>query len=234
MTVPVYCVLRSGGDFSIEHVWRLKRQLTTHTPGYRSAVSPDEGGTWSFNALTDVQNDRVGAQPLVHSWPGWWAKLELFRPDIEPGRTLLFMDLDTTIVGDVSPLWADTSRSNVTRDFFRGRYPGRKHVVQTTLMLLTAEDRAAVWAEWQDRGPESVMPRYRSDQEFIEPILAMRDVDRFQDTHLGMVVGYKSEIRRPGLSEPPDGARVVCFHGNPRPWETDHDWANPSPFVEQR
>nr|WP_145924153.1 hypothetical protein [Halomonas elongata] len=40
-------------------------------------------------------------QPLAHGWPGWWSKLELFRPH---GGDLLYLDLDTVVRGDLQPL----------------------------------------------------------------------------------------------------------------------------------
>lgn len=199
-------VLRSGGIYGPEHLWAIKRILGEHLPGvpfrYLSDVCP---GPW-----------RV---PLLHNWPGWWAKLELCRPDIT--GPVLFLDLDTVVLGDLAPLTEDTSTSIACRDFFRGAKD--RHALQSSLMLLTEEDRALVWEAWHDRGPAWWMSNATSDQIVIESALRGR-VRFWQDTHPGMVVGYKTDLAH-GKRLVPDDARVVIFHGTPRPWDSGHEWA---------
>ncbi|MBB6413742.1 hypothetical protein [Mesorhizobium sangaii] len=42
--------------------------------------------------------------PLRHGWPGWWAKMELFRPELRDDW--LVFDLDTSIVGSLADMAA--------------------------------------------------------------------------------------------------------------------------------
>ncbi|KMU44917.1 hypothetical protein SEEN2TTA_06911, partial [Salmonella enterica subsp. enterica serovar Newport str. Pond080-2TTA] len=90
--MKIALVLRSGGDFSASDVQWLANQLP---PGYE------------IICLTDVKNmliPGVTCIPLIHKWNfcrGWWAKIELFRPDVEDD--LFFLDLDTVITGDITP-----------------------------------------------------------------------------------------------------------------------------------
>lgn len=88
MGLTVACVLRSGGIYEPKHVLGLRRQAAAYAPGAR------------FVCLSDVpvECERV---PLESGWPGWWAKVELFRHF--KGRTL-YLDLDSVIVGDTCPL----------------------------------------------------------------------------------------------------------------------------------
>lgn len=194
----VFTVLRSGGEFTPDHVYGLKRMLNRHLPDH------------TFHCLTDCESIpwRV---PLEHDLPGWWSKMELCRPDIR--GPMLYVDLDTVIIRDLSPLVADVSRSIVLRDLFRGKRNPR--ALQSALMLLTEGDRALVWAHWS-ADPAACM-RLRGDQDVIERVLSRR-VRFFQDTHPGFVVGYKSDIRKAAGRMAPEDASVVIFHGNPRPW----------------
>jgi alpha-N-acetylglucosamine transferase len=43
---------------------------------------------------TDVPCERI---PLYHNWPGWWSKIELFRPKMFEDR-VLYLDLDTLLL----------------------------------------------------------------------------------------------------------------------------------------
>lgn len=203
--MKVATVLRSGGDFRPEHVYAIKRMLNEHLPEHE------------FVCLTDVESiPPTWRVPLEHRWPGWWAKLELCRPDLT--GPLLYLDLDMVVLGDLSPLVADTTRSTCLRDLYRGRR--KRKALQSALMLLTEEDRALVWEAWSE-DPERWMRR-RSDQDVYERVLRDR-VRYFQETHPGMVLGYKSHIR--GNGGPPEDCRIVVFHGRPRPWQSGETWA---------
>jgi len=57
-----------------------------------------------FRCLTNVGIEGVETIPLKHEYPGWWSKVELFRPDLPVEGRLLYLDLDTLIVGDLTEL----------------------------------------------------------------------------------------------------------------------------------
>ena len=66
----------------------------------------------------------------------------------------------------------------------------------------------------------------RGDQAFIEDALTGSTQLRplfWQDLLPGQVVSYKNHIR--GKEKFPARARVVCFHGKPRPWGVNENWA---------
>lgn len=48
----------------------------------------------------------VNKIPLAHAddWPGWWGKMELYRPDILPKRRTLYMDLDSHAIRSLQPI----------------------------------------------------------------------------------------------------------------------------------
>lgn len=101
MTVTVACVLRTPEfinheakqkKYSAEDVLKLKR-------GFELYSNVDH----KFVCLTDIEIPGVNTVPLIGNTPGWWAKLELFRPDIFKGP-VFYVDLDNAICNDISIL----------------------------------------------------------------------------------------------------------------------------------
>jgi hypothetical protein len=190
----ILCVLRSGGEYGPEHVKRLQAQL--------AAV-----GELDFACLSDVLIGGVATIPLRWDWPGWWAKMELFRPDLR--GDFLFLDLDMSIVGSLDS-FRQINVLALMRDVYR---PGG---LQSAIMLLPERDRGLIWQEWI-RSPQQWRARYRrgGDQAFLERFW-LRKAQRLQDLAPGEIVSYKADVDGKGL---PQSARVICFHGKPRPWE---------------
>lgn len=207
MAVRVALVLRSGGEYRPEHVRALVAQIERHLPGVGVVCLSD----------VEVPCERV---PLKYGWRSWWSKLELFRPDV--AGDLLYIDLDTVIVGDLSEL-ASLGRTTLLSDFY---YPERP---ASGLMYLAESDRAKVWAAWI-ADPKAAMHKCmrHGDQQFIGEVL--HDAQRFQDVLPGRVVSYKVHVakglnkRSIGDGTVPAGASVVCFHGRPRPWHIKAEW----------
>jgi len=190
MSPLIVTVLRSGGEYLPEHVYRLKKML----PGRM------------LYCLSDIRlNSSVVTISLKYDWAGWWSKMELFRPDFV--CDWFYVDLDTTITGDISDM-LNVGRTHMLSDFYRPERPA------SGLMYLTPDDRARVWNEWI-KDPHGHMARAGTlgDQAFIRTVLG-DGVARWQDTLPGQVVSYKVHCRE----DIPSDARVVCFHGKPRPW----------------
>lgn len=189
------CVLRSGGDFSPDHVQWLARQV----PG--------------LVCLSDVRVPGVKTIPLQHDWPGWWAKMEMFGPALK--GDVMMLDLDT-VVREVPKAQDATT---VLRDFTDPTIMG------SGLMFVKATDRERVWAAWMDDPAAHMRANRRwpklGDQGFLQEHIG--GAQKWQDVLPGAVVSYKMHCRK-GL---PEAAKVICFHGNPRPWKVSADWIPP-------
>ncbi len=206
----VVLVLRTGGEFlpehvrtlvaGIEHWWRPKDEVP------RIAV------------LTNAPEDQYGLLghmgvkliPLAYGYPGWWSKMELFCPANNNLGDILYFDLDTVVVGDLEDI-ASVRTLTLLQDFYRPTQ------LQSALMYLPLEDRPAVWESWK-RGPKIWMRKFRGDQDFLEPGWGDR-AERWQALLPGQVVSYKVHVKKKG--KVPEDARVVCFHGRPRPWHLE-------------
>lgn len=188
------CVLRSGKEYGPKHVQWLAKQV------------PD------LVCLSDVPVDGVPVIPLKHSWPGWWAKMELFRPDIK--EDLLFFDLDTVVLGGIEEL-ESLEHTTLLSDFYHLRLPA------SGLMLIKNQDKQRVWDDWMEN-PEAHMKRcttreHWGDQGYLRDVLPCK---RWQDELPNKIFSYKVHAHK----LLPVVASVVCFHGQPRPWDVKKSW----------
>ncbi len=202
----VVCVLRSGGDFTREHVESLYYGVRSHWPAWvplRFVCLTDEEPWTTVSDLEFV--------PLAYAYVGWWSKLELFMPTNEYLGDILYFDLDTVILGDLTDI-ASTKMLALLTDFYSTQS------VASGMMYLPLESRPAVWDRWAER-VFMTMQRMRGDQNFLQETfnaLGMKP-ERWQLLWPGQVASYKLQCQR--LNVAPIGTRVVCFHGRPRPWQ---------------
>lgn len=199
----VATVLRSGGCYDVSWVHALKRGLNRHLSDFE------------FRVLTDQYVPTWGVK-LAHDWPGWWSKPELWRPGVFPeGELVLYVDLDTLPVGDLSFFEDYGGELAVLSDF----YTPRK--LATGVMLFRPGPHTEAIYEAFRADPEGIIAQHprRSDHWYAT---VMGEPDRLQDLYPGKLVSFKKHARA-GV---PDGARLVCGHGQPRFSSPDAGWAH--------
>lgn len=189
-----------------EHVAAMAEGVTRHLPGVPMVCLSDVA----------VPCERIALQ---HGWPGWFAKMELFAPHVK--GDLLYLDLDSVVAGSLADL-AALDRLTLLSDFYR------PEMANTGVMVLPEKDRAEVWDAWTT-DPDNWMRRagpYGDGFVLRETVGAK--AARIQDAVPGQVVSYKAHVRKStgrwfekGNGTVPDGARLVCFHGQPRPWSVE-------------
>ncbi|MBJ3814630.1 hypothetical protein F9C28_06745 [Shimwellia pseudoproteus] len=219
----IVSVLRCGKDFTPRHAQWLHRQF---------------GATRSV-CLTDAGDiPGVETAPLLYNWPGWWAKLELFNPQhpVIGAQDLLYIDIDTVITGDLGGL-NGLSRMTMLTDF---AWQGQANAPAASgIMFIPAKDKYRAWHAFTENAEaimaENKAPPFHGDQGFIGQIYP--DADRWQDIFPGHIISYKANIATPGMpgfsvklhdgvadGSLPGEAKIVCFHGSPRPWHTALPW----------
>lgn len=200
--LTVLTVLRSGGDYTPEHVHRLRDQLAEHAPG------------WPFICYTDMEVD-CESVPLQHGWPGWWSKLEAFAHD--SGGASLFLDLDSTVQHAPTRIaeLAASCEWSILRDVYRA------HGLQSSIVTWQDNALAPVLDE-AIADFERVSSAHRGDQNWIETLSRDGRLSKpriIQDAVPGAALSYKADGKRDG--KPLHEAEVVFFHGRPRPWEVE-------------
>jgi hypothetical protein len=130
-----------------------------------------------------------------------------------------YLDLDTLVVDDISDLLSYRGEFAILRDFYRLR-----KAMQSAVMAWTPGPHTDALYERFVTEPDAWMRRLRSDQDYIERIFAGEgfEPDRLQDLHPDQFVSLKVHAR----AGCPPGARLVCFHGTPRPNDPAAGWAH--------
>lgn len=196
----VASVLRSGGEYTPDHVRALRFGVGAHLR------EPHR-----FVCLSDVDVPGVRVSPLLApAWPGWWSKIALFSPGRLTGR-VLYIDLDSVVVGDLSEIAAYAGPFAMLSDFYRPERPA------SGVMAWEADcpEALAVWRAFT-RDPAAAMRTAGGDQGFIREVLG-DEVARLQDAFPGQLVSFKAHCGA-GV---PEGARLVCYHGRPKPWDAE-------------
>lgn len=215
--INVVTVLRSGGEFTPAHVAAIRDQVAHHL----------DAAAHCFLCLTDqvaaVEKLGVMAIGLEHDWPGWWSKIELFNLR-HPRPFWLYLDLDSIAVGNLGPLRriAERGRFTMLSDFYR------RGDAASGLMCWRETDLRAIHARFREDPARWMAEFAEGDQGFIKDCILRGFVpqpDRWQEELRGEVVSYKADLagdldgqRRVSI---PPAARLICFHGRPRPWNSD-------------
>jgi hypothetical protein len=179
------------------------------------------GTLFRFVCLTDDPaglHERIETLPLPADLTGWWGKLYFFKRGLfADGERVIFLDLDTVIVGKIDQLVAYDGQFATLEDFF---FP--EQLGPAVIAWEAGEYAASIWEEWVACGK----PRDgHGDLWWINQLdqgrFAKRS-DKLQVLFPGMFCSYK----RSCAPIPPKGTRVVCFHGTPRPHEAVDDWVH--------
>jgi hypothetical protein len=192
--LTVACVLRSGGDYDVDYVEKLRDGVARHLSlAHR------------FVCLSDVEVpcDRV---PILRSWSGWWSKLELFEWFTGP---TLYFDLDTVIVGSIDDIANYPHQFSMLSDF------GRPSSCASGVMAWCGDFSNIALEFSEERAADYLEPTRWGDQAWISETVGL-EPDRLQELFPRQIVSRKFGARWPGEE------RVVCFHGVPRP--RDVNW----------
>ena len=173
-----------------------------------------------FVCLSDREIEGVPTL-FVRKMPGYcFEKLQLFRHGIFPaGTRVLFMDLDTAIVGPLDPLLTVSADVPV---FLNDKGPDRTwkdRLGGGLFTFITGPEYYSVWDKfgWQ----------VATDEEWFALNFGNR-WNSWDGLLPGKIMSYKWDVIR--HKRPIDDARVIFFHCQPRPHTVQLPWNPYRPF----
>jgi len=202
MSLTVACVLKSGGVYSPRYVQVLRNQVCRNL-----------GVPYRFVCISDVDVpcERI---PMKYNFPGKWAKMELFRPDIDLGDRVLYFDLDAVIQANINCLVKphDFTFRAPSPEYKTRTVPGngkqRVRQYSSAAMCFVPGSRPQIWAGFS----QDTMDRYVGDQDYLGDTVP--DGSLFSEDEV-----YKFDPLKHTHSRPE--SRVVVF-ANAYPHEMKH------------
>ena len=217
------CVIHSTG-YDWTYVERLYNMLDRNLPG---------GIRFHVYTEHDRSVPPYMVKHILEDWPGiagpkksWWHKLQVFNPEHHEGN-LLYFDLDTVVVRDVS--WITKLDPNYLwgiRDFRYLQNP-RINTLNSSVMWWNVKQLDWVWDKFKNDDIAKLSRQYPGDQDYLYATLGHNRVRYFDDAQLKswrwqcFDGGYDFQYRKhraPGQGTFIDGnTSVLVFHGNPKP-----------------
>lgn len=218
MKLAVVCYLYKGeGKYTSEHANVLRRMVARHlsVPHDFWCVGDDPAG------LDPEVKFRECARELL-PLGGCYVKLEMWRRDAGEifGDRILLLDIDAVVCGSLDPIVGRTEDVVIWRDALSATNP--EFIYNGSIILMTAGTRPEVWERFDpETSPAAVEASgiRLNEQAWIALTLGP---DEAVFTRTDGVLSYKLDgVRTGGL---PADARIVFFHGRPKPWEVDDEW----------
>lgn len=217
--------LKWGTKFTPEYVNRLFFGVRRNT-----TVS------FTFHCFTDDPSglhDDIVIHPLPYKdqVEGWWHKLYLFSKDINISGRVLFLDLDTLVVGNIDHFVTQSTGFVVMRDL----WARNQCDVGSAIMSFDVGQHDHIWTSFIQNPNEAIRSlRPHGDQKWIQRHQPSRIY--WQDLYPNQIVSFKSQCR----SGIPDNTRLICYHGKPSIVESMTVTTNmqgytipPTPWVER-
>lgn len=195
---------------------------------------------FDFWCLTEDSNGidpSVKILPLPGGLSGWWYKPYLFSKDLPIQGTILYIDLDVVISGNIDKLFTyQPDRWCTIRDFTRAMRPGWQKYNSSVVRYKSGE-LDHVWREF-DRDKINIQRRLHGDQDWLWEATRSNQAMLYPDS---WILSWKWEVRKskefaPGGSKgqrklkhienvrPRIECCVTVFHGDPQPHNCEDPW----------
>lgn len=175
---------------------------------------------YTFTCFTeDPTNVSCETKPFLTTLPTWWYIIGLFNKEHGFKDKVLYMDLDTVITSNIDHIVSLDTNFAITEDFYRPKG------LQTTFILWQPEWGYFVWDNFKKVMQSNMSPHVMGGTNgFIEGNISYNDADIFQNIFPEEFISYKVHIspghfRNKELPGNLNTAKVICFHGKPRPHE---------------
>ena len=219
--------LKHGDKYSSQYVNTLysmvKRNLTI--PFTMVCLTDNKQGIDSDILCLDLPKELTG----------WWCKPYMYSADLPLNGTILYMDLDVVVSGNLNKLF-DYEPDNwcVIRDFTRAMQP-QWEKYNSSVVRFKVGQLHNVWAEFR-KDPQKIIRSHFGDQDWLwtaakgtaklwpdEWIRSWKWEIR-KDRHLQSGTKGNRKFRTVEDVVPLDDCCICVFHGDPNPHNCDDPW----------
>lgn len=193
-----------------------------------------------FVCLTDDPSGldpRIKTIPLPSNLQGWWCKPYMYSKDLPINGTILYMDLDVVIAGNIDKLFTYQPNHWCTiRDFTRAMRPDWKKYNSSVVRFKTGQ-LDHVWTEFKEN-QHNIQRRLHGDQDWLFEATRKSQAMLYPDS---WILSWKWEVRRTkefnysGTKgnrkfkhvedvKPRVECCVTVFHGDPNPHNCEDPW----------
>lgn len=204
----IACVY-TGAKYPYQYVTKLEAMVKRWMPE-----------PYEFVTLTD----RPGALPgrnikVKDSLIGWWGKMQLFESSWREGNDVIYLDLDTLVIGPLSPLAALDVKFGICSNFTRAFMPEYRCRFGSCVMKISAKLDGSIWESFLDHET-----KLREECGLFGDQLAIEKIYPQAQTLQGLLpLGYFAHYRKIGPQKPKD-ASLVIFAGQKKPHNSDYRW----------
>lgn len=223
--------LKHGTKYSSEYVNRLYRMCKRNcTLDFKFACMTEDA--------TGL-DDNIIVIPLPSNLQGWWCKPYMYSKDLPIKGTIVYMDLDVVIAGNIDRLFVFQPGHWCTiRDFTRIFRPGWQKYNSSIVKFYTGQ-LDFLWSKYS-ADPKAIQGQFFGDQDYLydEAVRQGKPARLFPDE---WIMSWKWEIRKDRQFAPggtkgnrrmqnvedvtPRPETCVCvFHGDPNPANCDDPW----------
>ena len=212
MTDLIVACVRSGERYSIAYVDRLAKMVKKYLPL-----------DYKFVCLTDQPERCEGVDFLDLSFtklPGWWMKMALFRSAWRFDSNVLYFDLDTVIIDDISMLTQLDLKFGISLNFARAfgslSWPCN---YASSIMFLGASLDVNIWYRFEKDAHRLMIQFERTgDQHVIEHFYPNATILQTK-----LPRDYLLNYRAIGPKRP-EASSVIVFGGKSKPHNCEHAW----------
>lgn len=201
--VTIAMVLKTGGEiYNHNYVNALAK-------GIKKNITVDHEIVCITDNPVGFSSDIDKVIPFSNDYPTWWGKIELFKHS-QFSNHVFYMDLDTVIVGNIDEIVSYRGEFSGLRDFYA------LHSLGSGVMAWNPASTNMIYQRFVPRSREIITSYREGDQRWIDE--NKPSIDYLQDMFPNQIVSFKRHcMNKQGQVEIPKNARIICFHGNPRP-----------------
>lgn len=212
----VLCV-KTGEKYNSDYVYRLRNMVWRHLP------QPHR-----FICLTDRPNDLTEVETIDISrfgLDGWWAKLLMLDPAMRGHSKALYFDLDTVIVGDLTPLANLKTHFGVCENFTKLAGSQTPCNYGSCTMVFEATWGYDAWRTFASNRRKLMAEAGAYGDQYVFEALVPEARLLQSEMPAGYFLGYRDLKNHP--VQPPE-CSVVVFAGKNKPANSEVGWVRES------